>query len=403
MIQARIRQLEATAGPHVNGFPRYSAEEIARRHAFLRHALDEQDLACVIVGGRGLVDSPLQYFTNWPCRQPCYLLVGADGQRELIARLWNHLPNAQEIAVVDRLVYGGDTHGELLDKVAEGIRRRAGRHRRVGLVGELAYWDVQTWSQTLPELELVDLNPAFRALRRAKTAEELAYVRVAAACCDAALEALRDQVAPGLEERHLQAVIEGAFLGTGAQPAVSFALSTWMSEPGVCVPRQILSDRRLQAGDVIVTEITAVYWGYSSQILRTLTVGADPTELYRQLHEVALDRYRAIAGVCRPGSTVGEILDLAEPIHEAGLSIWDDLFHGFGGGGYFSPVLRTRQTGGADTLETVQLEEGWVVVAQPNVITADARAGVQVGNALVVTPAGGSCLQEFPTRLVRCG
>jgi len=52
--------------------------------------------------------------------------------------------------------------------------------------------------------------------------------------------------------------------------------------------------------------------------------------------------------------------------------------------------------------EDTRLEEGWVVVTQPNVITPDARAGVQVGNALLVTATGAECLQRFPTEFVRC-
>ena len=397
-----IPQLRPIAARSVNGFPRYSPAEMARRHAFVDEMLDRHGLACVAVTGQGVVDNPLQYFTNWPGRHPSFLLYWPGGETELIARLWNHLPNARVIAVVDDVRYGGDTHAEALARVAESLRRRGAEGGRVGLVGGFAHWDVAAWNADLPGLRFVNLNPDFRALRRVKSAEEMEYVRAAAALCDLSLEALREGVRPGIEERQLQRIIEDAFLGTGAQPAVTFALSTPMSDPDVCVPRQNLGDRRIQPGDAVVTEISVAYWGYTSQILRSLTVGSDPNDLYTRLHQVALERYEAIAAACRSGLRVGEILDLTEPIHEAGFTIWDDIFHGYGGGGYLSPVLRTRRTGGADVPEDTRLEEGWVVVTQPNVITPDARAGVQVGNALLVTATGAECLQRFPTEFVRC-
>lgn len=402
-MTVRIPELDAIDARSVNGFPRYTPAEMARRYAFLRDVIARHDLSCVAVTGRGVVDNPLQYFTNWPGRHPSFLLFWPDGETELVARLWNHLPNAREIALADDVRYGGDTHAEALTRVAQSLRRRGAAGGRVGLVGDFAHWDVVAWAAELPGTGFVALNREFRALRRVKSAEEMEYVRAAAALCDRSLEALRESVRPGVEERQLQRIVEDAFLGTGAQPAVTFALSTPMSDPDVCVPRQNLCDRRIRAGDAIVTEISVECWGYTSQILRSLTVSADPNELYARLHQVALERYEAIVAACRPGLRVGEILDLAEPIHDAGLTIWDDLLHGYGGGGYLSPIVRTRRTGGADVAEDTRLEEGWVVVAQPNVITPDARAGVQVGNALLIARTGAECLQRFPTGFVRCG
>ncbi len=402
-MTVRIPELDAIAARSVNGFPRYTPVEMGRRYAFLREMIGRHGLACVAVTGRGVVDNPMQYFTNWPGRHPSFLLFWPDGETELVARLWNHLPNAREIAVVDEVRYGGDTHAEALTRVAESLRQRGAAGGRVGLVGDFAHWDVAAWTAELPGTGFIDLNRQFRALRRVKSSEEMEYVRAAAALCDLSLEALREGVRPGIEERQLQRIVEDAFLGTGAQPSVTFALSTPMSDPDVCVPRQSLGNRRIEAGDAIVTEISVVCWGYTSQILRSLTVSSDPNELYVRLHQVALERYLAIVAACRSGLRIGEILDLAEPIHEAGLTIWDDLFHGYGGGGYLSPILRTRRTGGADMPEDTRLEAGWVVVTQPNVVTLDARAGVQVGNALLIGATGAECLQRFPTEFVRCG
>jgi Xaa-Pro aminopeptidase len=178
-------------------------------------------------------------------------------------------------------------------------------------------------------------------------------------------------------------------------------MSTPMSDPRVCVPHQQHPDRVVQQGDVVVTEISTTFWGYAGQILRSFTVGAEPTPLYRDLHAVAVQAYDDMTGLLRAGVTVGELLEAAEVIDKAGYSIWDDLVHGFGGA-YLPPILRTRQTRGATHPDDYAYPTGTVLVVQPNVITPDARAGVQVGNALRITDDGAEVLQEHPMGFLRC-
>ena len=71
-------------------------------------------------------------------------------------------------------------------------------------------------------------------------------------------------------------------------------------------------------------------------------------------------------------------------IEDAGFTIRDDLVHGFVGG-YLPPVLgRSRRRPVPD----FTFEAGMTVVVQPNVVTPDERAGVQVGELLLVTDDG---------------
>jgi hypothetical protein len=44
-----------------------------------------------------------------------------------------------------------------------------------------------------------------------------------------------------------------------------------------------------------------------------------------------------------------------------------------------------------------------IVVVQPNVITPDERAGVQVGKPIHITPDGPEVLHRYPRKFVRCG
>ena len=81
-----------------------------------------------------------------------------------------------------------------------------------------------------------------------------------------------------------------------------------------------------------------------------------------------------------------QIIDAAGVIEDAGFTVYDDLMHGFGGG-YFPPVLGSRSRP-AGPLPDMTLEAGMTCVVQPNVVTRDRSAGVQVGELIRVTRAG---------------
>jgi Xaa-Pro aminopeptidase len=174
-----------------------------------------------------------------------------------------------------------------------------------------------------------------------------------------------------------------------------------MAEPNLCVPRQYPTDRRLQVGDVILTELSASRDGYYGQVLRTLTVGAKATPEYRRLHDVALAVYERICDAIEPGKSSESILDIAEAIHGVGFTIYDDLVH-CAVGGVYAPFLRTRRTTRGTPHQFV-FEENMVIVVQPNVVTPDHRMGVQVGEMLRVTAMGVERFHSVPREILVCG
>ena len=65
------------------------------------------------------------------------------------------------------------------------------------------------------------------------------------------------------------------------------------------------------SGDVVFCELSASWWDYPGQVLRSFTVGADPTHLYRDLHSTAEAAFDAVTGVIRHGTTMQAIVDAA--------------------------------------------------------------------------------------------
>jgi len=75
------------------------------------------------------------------------------------------------------------------------------------------------------------------------------------------------------------------------------------------------------------------------------------------------------------------------------------LLHGYGGG-YLPPVLGCRSRPGAH-IPDEPLRAGMTVVIQPNVVTADGKAGVQTGELVLITATGIEPLHAMPRGFVR--
>ena len=94
----------------------------------------------------------------------------------------------------------------------------------------------------------------------------------------------------------------------------------------------------MQAGDVVVAEITAAFWEHPGQVLRSFALGRSRRKLYRDLHAAADAAFDAIAAVLKAGATPAQVIEASGVIEDAGFTIIDDLLHGYGGG-YLPPIL----------------------------------------------------------------
>jgi Xaa-Pro aminopeptidase len=284
-----------------------------------------------------------------------------------------------------------------IDKVIVELQRRGAK--RVGFIGPLAYRKCKKLDGAFEAL--VEMNREYVELRLIKSAEEIDWLKIGAAYSDAAIDALRRELKPGLTERDLWDLTEHAYLPHGGTTQIHFFGVTSMANPDCCVPRQFPENRTIEAGDVVFCEISGSFWDYPGQVLRTFTVAADPTPLYRDLYATAEAAFDAVAAVLRAGTTTHQIIDVSGVIEKAGFSTCDDLMHGYGGG-YFPPVLGS-QSRPAGKVPDMTLKAGMCVVLQPNPITKDQKAGVQVGELVHITDHGFERLHKAPRALFRVG
>jgi Xaa-Pro aminopeptidase len=375
-------------------YPRFSDEELAKRRRSMFEVMEAAGVSHLVAYGAERVGSAIPWMTEWPVTTEAALLVTPGETPFLMVQHYNHLPNARAIASDCEVEWGGPSTIARLD---ERLRARHTPGERVGVVGPLRFGDHQKLAASVGDL--VDLNGEYQRLRLVKSSEEIERLEVAARLSDSAVNALAAQVEVGMDERQVAAIVESAYLPDGGTNHIHYFAATSMAQPDKCVPSQFQSTRRLQAGDILFCEISAAFWGYAAQVLRSFTIAADPTPLFADLHRAADAAFDAIAAVVRPGAHAADLAAASAVIEEMGFTIYDDLVHGYGGG-YLPPVLGSSSRPNLPIPDLI-LEEGMALVIQPNVITSDERAGVQTGHLVVVTGDGHRSLHDVPRGLIR--
>ncbi|MGZ3582355.1 MAG: M24 family metallopeptidase [Ktedonobacterales bacterium] len=381
-----------------DGLVGFSDAEFTRRFAQVQAMMDREGLDALIVYGNTSAYGEVQFLTDFRVTREAMLVFPRDGDPVLFVQYFNHVPLARRVARLQDVRWGG---ADTAAAVAEEISHRGWANQRLGIIGLIPWQRYRVLRELLLDASLIDVTVPMQRLRLVKSAEELAHLRHGAELSDLAIEALEREACPGISEHALAAIVECTYLGLGGQTHIHYMGSTPMRNPSLCVPSQQQSNRVLERGDVLITEISAQYHGYPGQILRPFTIGEPPTAAYQRLYDVAVEAYERVATVIHAGVAAEAVMDAAECIHAGGYSICDDLVHGFGGG-YLQPVIRTRQTGGTQT-PSFTLEENMTVVIQPNVITLDEQMGLQVGELVRVTRTGVESLHRYPMKFIQCG
>src|SRR5918992_2323710 len=353
----------------------------------LARELEAAGASHAVLYGANKAGPAVGWLTRWPVTREA-LCVFTPGERDLLlVNFYNHIPNAERIATEAEVRWAGP---HPMATAIEELERRGARGTRVAVIGPLGYGPCAALASfALP----VPLDDAYTRLRLRKSDEELDWLRVGCGFTDDAMRAVHEQAGPGTDERELGNLAERAYVGRGGTTHIHYF--------GSGVPAQWPAARALEPGDVLACEISASWWDYTGQLLRTFVVAADPPPLHRELHDVADAAFDALLERVRPGTTAAELVEASALIGDTGFTTRDDLVHGFVGG-YLPPVLGDRSR----TLEDIPdftLEEAMTVVIQPNVVTPDESAGVQTGELVAVRPGGAEHMHDYERGLLRIG
>jgi Xaa-Pro aminopeptidase len=165
-----------------------------------------------------------------------------------------------------------------------------------------------------PQLPAADVNPLLDSLRWIKTPYEIERLRRAGRIGAAAVaEAIRG-TRPGMFEYDLAAAAQyvntrlGA-RGDGFPPIVP-------SGPNAPDVHYEANTRRMEAGDLVYMDYGSDYDYYESDITRVWPVSGRFTAEQERMYQCVLEARNAIIAVMRPGVTIRQMQDAAEPVYE---------------------------------------------------------------------------------------
>lgn len=370
--------------------PSFSQPEMQRRWDLVHSLLREKDLSALIVYGWGRFQPDLLWLTDWPGGREGYALFPSKGDPALLVQFFNHLPTARQISQMEDVRWAGPVDAHTL---AALIREKGLETSRIGIAGRLPWSTYLALREKMPDATFEDVQAPYRTLRLIRSGEEIRRFEVAGRLTDDSMRALEAGLSAGLGEDRIPALLEPAYLAGGGYSGIHYVATMPMDGPYSGVPSQYPSSRLLAPGDVVITEVTGCYWGYQGQIHRTYSLGRGPSFKWRHLHDTAVLAFERILSVLRPGARAEDVMRAADVIHERGLTVRDDLFHG---ADQMPPVLRTHQTDHQPYPKGFRFEANMVVTIQPNPVDPVSGMGLQFGETVIVTPDGPISLHDYP-------
>jgi len=238
-----------------------------------------------------------------------------------------------------------------------------------------------------------ELDAAFADLYISKSLEEIQSICLANQVACAGIRAFQQSVKPGIPEVEISAIVEGTIQKQVGNPSVFYARGWAMVQSGPnsadagCFNRS--TDRRLQAGDLVLMELATCVNGYWSDLTRTSAVGTPKPALQRILEVVRKAQASAVSAV-RPGMAAGEIDAIArESIAQEGFSAYFN--HGTGhhvGFRYHDPGF------GITAGQSAILKPGMIITVEPGVYVREHGGGARIEDNVLVTETGHEVLSS---------
>jgi Xaa-Pro aminopeptidase len=317
------------------------------------------------------------------------LVIPAEGRPALVvpkleAPGYDDVPTAELGIDVVTWVDGDDPYA-----VAAG---RLGKPDRVAVSDFTPALHVLAMRTALPGAEQVLAGPIVRELRMRKDAAEVEALRKAGAAIDRVHARVGEWLRAGRTEAEVGADIEAAIVEEGHE-AADFVIVG--SGPNGASPHHSLSDRVIEAGDVVVIDIGGpIAEGYNSDSTRTYAVGEPREGDVVSTYEVLRLAQQAAVDAVRPGVSA-ESIDAAarEVIAAAGF------------GEFF--IHRTGHGIGLDVHEEPYIVSGNELILEPGMafsiepgIYQPGRWGARIEDIVVVTEDGAESVNQRPHELM---
>lgn len=246
-----------------------------------------------------------------------------------------------------------------------------------------------------PEAYYPDATDLLADLRLRKDDDEVKKMRHAVAIAQSALEALIPEIKIGMTERKIAGELVIQLLKHGSESELPFPPIV-CAGPNSANPHASPSDRKIQAGDLMVVDWGAKYEGYISDLTRTFAVGEVDAE-YKQIYELVKQANEAGQLAAKPNVPCADVDKAARDVIEKagyGKYFTHRTGHGIGMDSHEAPYMR------GDNM--MLLDVGMAFTVEPGIYLAG-RNGVRIEDNLVITKKGAESLSDMPRELRAVG
>jgi len=238
-----------------------------------------------------------------------------------------------------------------------------------------------------PEADYPDAGNVLAGLRLRKDNTEVEAMRKAVKIAQSALEATIPLIKIGMTEKELSAELVTQLLKHGSEPEMPFSPIV-SGGPNSANPHASPTDRKLQAGDLLVIDWGATSDGYISDLTRTFAVG-EVEEEYQKIHKIVQESNAAGREAAKPGVPCANVDIAARDVIEKsgyGKYFTHRTGHGIGMEGHEDPYMR------GDNMQI--LEPGMAFTVEPGIYLPD-RNGVRIEDNVVITETGVDVLSDM--------
>ena len=283
----------------------------------------------------------------------------------------------------------------------DGVFRRAAQSlnldgKQIGVEPrQLRLLEFRHVKASAPEADYPDASEVLSSLRLRKDKTEVDAMRRAVKIAQEALEATIPLIKMGMTEKELSSELVVQLLRHGSEPEMPFSPIV-SGGPNSANPHASPTERRLQAGDLLVVDWGATYDGYISDLTRTFAVG-DVDEEYRKIHEIVQEANAAGRAAARPGVSCASVDKAARDVIEKsgyGTYFTHRTGHGIGMEGHEEPYMR------GDNMQL--LEPGMAFTVEPGIYLPN-RNGVRIEDNVVITETGADVLSDMPREIRAVG
>jgi Xaa-Pro dipeptidase len=368
-----------------------AADDLAERLACVKARMRTRGLKGLMVYFNGqhhmLRFNPLLYLSDLKPLGPAFLFISHDGEPALLVSPEWDLPRVREsVPFATIKAVPQSALARAAAEMAQGLERPLALAERPHMTVGFAKAFLASF-----DCELCEAGDLIDGLAATRNEVELARVSRAAAIADTGFAALHEAARVGMREYELAAEVEHAMQCAGADDNYGL-LGAGRHNIAIRAP----SDRALEAGDLIIGEITPCYRGYFAQLCRTLVLG-EPSRTHIEKYDLLIAAQEAGLAAALPGRSSRDIAHAINSVIAAA-----------GYGDYCrQPYMRTRGHGlgfggvvpaDLNAEEGVPLAPAMTMVIHPNQYIPE-TGYMMLGDTVVIEAAGPRLLTATPRQL----